>query len=97
MAPGPPTRGALLLVLWRAVGAGAAEAFIDTAALPGDPAAPQASVLYYRDGTTILDRAGVTDHSDIPLSTVPTARSPEYDDGPDVTGARIGAPVTSSG
>jgi membrane peptidoglycan carboxypeptidase len=66
-------RMALLVLLWTAAGAGAAEAYVDAVPLPGDPSAPQASVLYYRDGTTILARVGVTDHSDVPLSTVPEA------------------------
>src|SRR5690349_9049162 len=54
-----------------AAGAGAAEAYVDSMPLPGDPPAPQASVLYYRDGHTILARVGTTDHSDVPLSAVP--------------------------
>ena len=50
---------------------GAAEAYVDSVPLPGDPPDPQASVLYYRDGHTILARVGTTDHSDVPLSAVP--------------------------
>ena len=53
------------------VGAGAAEAYVDSVPLPGDPPDPQASVLYYRDGRTILARVGTADHSDVPLSAVP--------------------------
>jgi membrane peptidoglycan carboxypeptidase len=52
-------------------GAGAAEAYVDSVPLPGAPTAPQASVLYYSDGHTILARVGTTDHSDVPLSAVP--------------------------
>jgi len=48
-----------------------AEAYVDSVPLPGDPPDPQASVLYYRDGHTILARVGTTDHSDVPLSAVP--------------------------
>jgi hypothetical protein len=44
-----------------AAGAGAAEAYVDSVPLPGEPSAPQASVLYYRDGRTILARVGPTD------------------------------------
>jgi hypothetical protein len=44
-----------------AAGAGAAEAYVDSVPLPGEPSAPQASVLYYRDGRTILARVGTTD------------------------------------
>ncbi|HEV7963760.1 MAG TPA: transglycosylase domain-containing protein, partial [Actinoplanes sp.] len=62
----------LVLVLFNcAAGAGAAEAYIDSVPLPGNPPDPQASVLYYRDGHTILARVGTTDHSDVSLSAVP--------------------------
>jgi membrane peptidoglycan carboxypeptidase len=54
-----------------AAGAGAAEAYVDSVPLPGDPPDPQASVLYYRDGHTILARVGTTDRSDVSLSAVP--------------------------
>ena len=63
-----------MIVLFQCgAGAAAAEAYVDSVVLPGDPPAPQASVLYYRDGRTILARVGITDHSDVPLSTVPPA------------------------
>jgi membrane peptidoglycan carboxypeptidase len=54
-------------------GAAAVEASIESVPLPSEPSEPQASTLYYRDGRTILARVGTTDHSDVPLSAVPTA------------------------
>ncbi|MEV6304222.1 transglycosylase domain-containing protein [Actinoplanes sp. NPDC051861] len=39
--------------------------------LPADPAPPQASVLYYRDGSTVLARIGATDRTDVSLDRVP--------------------------
>ncbi|BFU46576.1 transglycosylase domain-containing protein [Krasilnikovia sp. MM14-A1004] len=67
--------GRLLAIVLFYCGAGAAtaEAYVDSVPLPGDPVAPQASVLYYRDGRTVLDRVGTYDHSDVPLSAVPSA------------------------
>jgi membrane peptidoglycan carboxypeptidase len=64
-------RALLLTLFYCATGAAAAEAYVDSVPLPDDPAAPQASVLYYRDGHTILARVGVADHSDVPLAQVP--------------------------
>jgi membrane peptidoglycan carboxypeptidase len=61
----------VILLCWGVGGAGAAEAYVDSIPLPGDPPDPQASVLYYRDGRTILARVGTTDHNDVPLSAVP--------------------------
>jgi membrane peptidoglycan carboxypeptidase len=60
-------------LVWIGGAAGTAEAYVDSVPLPGDPAVPQASTLYYADGHTILARVGVTDHSDVPLSLVPPA------------------------
>lgn len=54
-------------------GAAVAEAYVESVPLPSEPSEPQASTLYYRDGRTILARVGTTDHSDVPLSTVPEA------------------------
>jgi len=48
-----------------------ARGYVESVSLPADPPAPQASVLYYRDGHTILARVGVADHSDVPLSAIP--------------------------
>ncbi|MFC3987569.1 transglycosylase domain-containing protein [Actinoplanes siamensis] len=39
--------------------------------LPEDPVPPQASVLYYRDGRTVLARIGTTDRTDVSLDRVP--------------------------
>ncbi|MBT8224517.1 MAG: polysaccharide deacetylase family protein [Dactylosporangium sp.] len=39
--------------------------------LPDDPQVPQASVLYYRDGHTVLARLGTANRTDVPLSDVP--------------------------
>jgi membrane peptidoglycan carboxypeptidase len=41
--------------------------------LPGDPKGPQASVLYYSDGHTVLARLGVANRTDVALSEVPRA------------------------
>jgi membrane peptidoglycan carboxypeptidase len=41
--------------------------------LPADPVIPQASVLYYRDGRTVLARVGANNRTDVPLSLVPPA------------------------
>jgi membrane peptidoglycan carboxypeptidase len=51
--------------------AAAVQTYIESVRLPDDPLKPQASVLYYRDGHTVLARVGVTDHNDVPLSEVP--------------------------
>lgn len=64
-------RALAILVFLAGAGAAAIEAYIDSVPLPGDQSAPQASVLYYRDGHTILARVGIADHSNIPLSEVP--------------------------
>ena len=64
----------LVIVLFLgAAGAGAAEAYIESVDFPALHAEPQASVLYYRDGKTIMARVGTTDHSDVALSAVPEA------------------------
>ena len=64
----------LVILLFQAgAGTAAAEAYIESVPLPGDPVTPQASVLYYRDGRTVLARVGTTDRSDVPLSAVPAA------------------------
>ncbi|MEV6488199.1 transglycosylase domain-containing protein [Actinoplanes sp. NPDC051633] len=52
-------------------GLGGLVAYVESQPLPDDPPGPQASVLYYRDGRTILARVGTTDHNDVPLSKVP--------------------------
>jgi membrane peptidoglycan carboxypeptidase len=55
------------------IAAAAGVAYVASVDLPPEPDPPQASVLYYRDGTTVLARIGVTDRTDVPLSSVPTA------------------------
>ncbi|WP_239117853.1 transglycosylase domain-containing protein [Paractinoplanes ferrugineus] len=60
----------VLLTFWSCAGVGAAEAYVESVPVPGAARQPQASVLYYRDGRTILARLGATDHSDVPLSAV---------------------------
>ncbi|GAB1689888.1 transglycosylase domain-containing protein [Krasilnikovia sp. M28-CT-15] len=71
--PGRRIVGRLLAVALFYCGAGtaAAEAYVDSVPLPAAQAAPQASVLYYRDARTVLARVGTVDHSDVPLSAVP--------------------------
>ncbi len=65
---------AVVVVLFQCgAGSAVAAAYVDSVPLPPDPAEPQASVLYYRDGRTILARVGTTDHSDVPLASVPAA------------------------
>ncbi|GAA2552984.1 hypothetical protein GCM10010435_24180 [Winogradskya consettensis] len=50
---------------------GAAGGYVASVKLPPDPAPPQASVLYYRDGRTVLTRVGLTDRTDVRLDKVP--------------------------
>ncbi|WP_255658174.1 transglycosylase domain-containing protein [Actinoplanes sp. L3-i22] len=59
-----------VLMFWTAAGVGAAEAYVESVPVPGAMPEPQASVLYYRDGRTILARVGATDHNDVPLSAI---------------------------
>jgi membrane peptidoglycan carboxypeptidase len=61
----------LVQVLLCLIGDAAVELFIASVDLPAAPVAPQASVLYYRDGHTVLARVGVTDHNDVRLDDVP--------------------------
>ncbi|RSM46572.1 glycosyl transferase [Actinoplanes sp. ATCC 53533] len=63
---------AVLAVGAVAIGCGAA-GYVASVDLPPDPAPPQASVLYYRDGRTVLTRIGTTDRTDVGLSQVPVA------------------------
>jgi membrane peptidoglycan carboxypeptidase len=49
----------------------AASGYVVTVDLPPDPVPPQASVLYYRDGRTVLARIGLTDRTDVTLDRVP--------------------------
>ncbi|HWS34057.1 MAG TPA: hypothetical protein VN408_15100, partial [Actinoplanes sp.] len=47
--------------------AAAAGGYVASVDLPPDPAPPQASVLYYRDGKTVLARIGLADRTDVRL------------------------------
>src|SRR6478736_9467997 len=49
----------------------AASGYVASMDLPPEPAPPQASVLYYRDGRTVLARVGLTDRTDVTLAKVP--------------------------
>ncbi|SDT74837.1 transglycosylase domain-containing protein [Actinoplanes derwentensis] len=50
----------------------AAAGYVVSVDLPPDPAPPQASVLFYRDGRTVLARIGLTDRTDVTLDRVPS-------------------------
>jgi membrane peptidoglycan carboxypeptidase len=49
----------------------AAGGYVASVDLPPEQVAPQASVLYYRDGHTVLARIGSTDRTDVGLAKVP--------------------------
>ncbi|BEL10818.1 hypothetical protein Q0Z83_090090 [Actinoplanes sichuanensis] len=49
----------------------AATGYVLSVDLPPDAVPPQASVLYYRDGRTVLARIGLTDRTDVTLDRVP--------------------------
>ncbi|WP_232343867.1 transglycosylase domain-containing protein [Actinoplanes awajinensis] len=49
----------------------AAAGYVWSVDLPPDPVPPQASVLYYRDGTTVLARFGPTDRTDVTIDKIP--------------------------
>jgi membrane peptidoglycan carboxypeptidase len=46
-------------------------AYAASVPLPADPVVAQASVLYYRDGRTVLARVGANNRTDVPLKRVP--------------------------
>ena len=50
---------------------GTVTAYADQIPLPNDPNVPQASVLYYNDGRTVLARLGISNRTDVPLTDVP--------------------------
>jgi membrane peptidoglycan carboxypeptidase len=58
----------IVLAMVAAIGIGV---FVRSVPLPKDPLPPQSSVLYYRDGTTVLARIGVEDRTDVRLGQVP--------------------------
>jgi membrane peptidoglycan carboxypeptidase len=63
--------GAIVVVLLAVLAGMAAWGYVASVDVPPDPAPPQASVLYYRDGKTVLARIGTADRTDVPLETVP--------------------------
>lgn len=67
-------RRVVAVVAVGAVAAGVAAAgYVASVDLPPDPAPPQASVLYYRDGRTVLTRIGTTNRTDVGLDQIPPA------------------------
>jgi membrane peptidoglycan carboxypeptidase len=64
-------RGAIAVVLLALLAGMAAWGYVASVDVPPDPAPPQASVLYYRDGRTVLARIGTTDRTDVPMASVP--------------------------
>ncbi|MFG1606131.1 transglycosylase domain-containing protein [Actinoplanes sp. NPDC049265] len=48
-----------------------AAGYVASVDLPPEPTAPQASVLFYRDGKTVLARIGTTDRTDVALDRIP--------------------------
>ncbi|MDI6103063.1 transglycosylase domain-containing protein [Actinoplanes sp. NEAU-A12] len=61
---------AAVIVVQLALGVAAA-GYVASVDLPPDAVPPQASVLYYRDGRTVLARIGLTDRTDVTLDKVP--------------------------
>ncbi|MBO3740925.1 transglycosylase domain-containing protein [Actinoplanes sp. NEAU-H7] len=61
---------AAVIVVQLALGV-AACGYVVSVDVPPDPVPPQASVLYYRDGHTVLARIGLTDRTDVTLDKVP--------------------------
>ena len=64
-------RALVALVLLTIAGDAVLEGWIASVDLPDAPLRPQASVLFHRDGRTVLARVGVTDHNDVALDAVP--------------------------
>ncbi|GAA1583464.1 transglycosylase domain-containing protein [Actinoplanes couchii] len=64
-------RALATVIVAQLVLAAAAAGYVVSVDLPPDPVPPQASVLYYRDGKTVLARIGPTDRTDITLNRVP--------------------------
>src|SRR4051794_7673690 len=64
-------RSAAVLAVGAVVAGASAAGYVASVDLPPDPAPPQASVLFYRDGRTVLTRIGATDRTDVGLSQVP--------------------------
>ncbi len=64
-------RGLVVAVVLTVMAGMTAWGYVASVDIPPDPAPPQASVLYYRDGRTVLARIGTTDRTDVPIRTVP--------------------------
>jgi membrane peptidoglycan carboxypeptidase len=60
-----------LVIVLQLVALAAVTGYVWSVDLPSDPVPPQASVLYYRDGRTVLARIGTTDRTDVSLDKVP--------------------------
>ncbi|RKR91118.1 membrane peptidoglycan carboxypeptidase [Micromonospora pisi] len=52
---------------------GVVVAYVASVPVPKEPTVVQASVLYYRDGKTILARIGISDRTDVTLEQIPLA------------------------
>ncbi|MFI6762338.1 transglycosylase domain-containing protein [Micromonospora sp. NPDC050417] len=62
--------GVVLLIL---AAGGVVVAYVASVPVPKEPTVVQASVLYYRDGKTILARVGISDRTDVTLDQIPLA------------------------
>src|SRR5690242_1325944 len=62
---------AVVALVLAVVAIGTVGAYAGSVKLPDDPVVAQASVLYYRDGRTVLARVGSNDRTDVPLRKVP--------------------------
>ncbi|WP_329101892.1 transglycosylase domain-containing protein [Micromonospora sp. NBC_01699] len=64
---------AATVVLLILAAGGVVAAYVASVPLPKEPTVVQASVLYYRDGKTILARVGISDRTDVTLDRIPLA------------------------
>jgi membrane peptidoglycan carboxypeptidase len=64
-------RGVIAAVVLTVLAGMTAWGYVASVDIPPDPVPPQASVLYYRDGRTVLARIGTTDRTDVPIRAVP--------------------------
>lgn len=63
--------GVICLIAMFVTLTGVAAGYAATVPLPDEPYEPQASVLYYQDGKTVLARLGVMNRTDVALSDIP--------------------------